>query len=77
MINGVMHIVAAVLFAVISIKEGTNIIWMGVAGVYLIVGVINLTIHALKTRKMEKAAKKAEQTNQNKTQQNTETTVGG
>ena len=35
MINGVMHIVAAVLFGVISIKEGTNVIWMGIAGIYL------------------------------------------
>ena len=59
MINGVMHIVAAVLFAVIAVKEGISIIWLGVAAVYLITGVINLAIHALKIRKIEKAAKKA------------------
>ena len=77
MINGVMHIVAAVLFAVISVKEGTSVIWMGIAGIYLITGVINLAIHGLKIRKMEKAAKKAEQTNQKTAQQNAETTIGG
>ena len=57
MINGVLHIVAAVLFAVVSVQNGMNIIWMGIAGVYLVTGVINLAIHALKIRKMEKAAK--------------------
>ena len=64
MINGVMHIVAAVLFAVMSIHEGMNLIWMGIAGVYLVTGIINLTVHALKIRKIEKAAKKAEQEKQ-------------
>jgi len=79
MVNGVMHIVAAVLFAVISIKEGTNIIWMGIAGVYLITGLANLAAHALKIRKMEKAAKKAEQNNQKTTEKNKEAekTAGG
>ena len=78
MINGVMHIVAAVLFAVIAINEGVNIIWLGIAGIYLATGVINLSIHGLKMRKMEKAAKKAEKSNQKseaKTQE-TETTGG-
>ena len=73
MINGVMHIVAAVLFAVISIKEGTSVIWMGIAGVYLVTGIINLVIHALKIRKMEKAAKKAEQNAQKTAETNKET----
>ena len=61
MINGVMHIVAAVLFAVISVHEGMNLIWMGIAGVYMVTGIVNLAAHALRIRKMEKAAKKAEQ----------------
>ena len=79
MINGVMHIVAAVLFAVISIKEGVNIIWMAIAGVYLVIGIINLAIHGLKMRKMEKAAKKAEQNTQKTAEKNKETdvTAGG
>ena len=79
MINGVMHSVAAVLFAVISIKEGTSIIWMGIAGIYLLTGIINLAIHGLKIRKMEKASKKAEQNAQKTAEKNKETdvTVGG
>ena len=79
MINGVMHIVAAVLFGVISIKEGTNVIWMGIAGIYLVTGTINLAIHGLKIRKMEKAAKKAEQNNQKTQEKNKEVekTAGG
>ena len=78
MINGVLHIVAAVLFAVVSVQNGLNIIWMGIAGVYLVTGVINLAIHALKIRKMEKAAKKAEQKNQKNDSASTEngTTTG-
>ena len=64
MINGVMHIVAAVLFAVISVNDGVNMIWMGISGIYLVTGIVNLAVHALKIRKIEKAAKKAEQDNQ-------------
>ena len=60
MVNGVMHIVAAVLFAVVALDKNVNVIWMGIAGIYLITGIINLIIHALKVRRMEKAAKKAE-----------------
>ena len=78
MINGVMHIVAAVLFAVIAIEEGANIIWLGIAGIYLATGVINLSIHGLKMRKMEKAAKKAEKSNQKTEAKTQETeTIGG
>ena len=79
MINGVMHIVAAVLFAVIAVKEGTSVIWMGVAGIYLVTGVINLAIHALKIRKMERAARKAELNTQKTAEKNkeAENTVGG
>ncbi len=78
MINGVMHIVAAVLFAVISVQNDLNMIWMGIAGVYLVMGVVNLTIHALKIRKMERAAKKAGQNNQKPDSKNTEDiTTGG
>ncbi|MBR4289221.1 MAG: hypothetical protein IKT52_01095 [Oscillospiraceae bacterium] len=79
MINGVMHIVAAVLFAVIAIKEGVSIIWLGIAAVYLVTGIINLAVHALKIRKIEKAAKKAEQNNQKTVSQTVEqdATAGG
>ena len=80
MINGVMHIVAAVLFAVISLNGGFNVIWMAIAGIYLVSGVVNLAIHALKVRKIEKAAKKAEHEQAQKAApktEETETTTGG
>ena len=60
MINGVIHIVAAVLFAVVSLNKGLDTIWMGIAIGYLAVGIVNLVIHAVKVKKMELAAKKAE-----------------
>ena len=63
MVNGVMHIVAAVLFAVISLDGGLNYIWMGVAVIYLVTGILNLLGHAIKVKKMERAAKKAEKSN--------------
>ena len=79
MINGVMHIVAAVLFAVIALSDGFHAIWMGIACVYLVMGVVNLIIHALKIRKIEKAAKKAEQKTNKPAAAETEkeTTMGG
>ena len=79
MINGVMHIVAAVLFAVIAVNGGFNMMWMGIAGIYLVTGVVNLAIHALKIRKMEKAAKEAEQANQKTVEKvpENETVTGG
>ena len=66
MVNGVMHIVAAVLFAVISLDGGLNYIWMGVAVIYLVTGILNLLGHAIKVKKMERAAKKAEKSNSQK-----------
>ena len=77
MINGVMHIVAAVLFAVVAFQNGVSMIWMGIAGLYLAIGVFNLAVHAIKIRKMEKTAKKAEQNNQKTPPVTTETTTGG
>ena len=61
MINGVLHIVAAVLFAVVSLNDGLNMVWMAIAGIYLAAGIINLIVHAVKVKKIEKAAKKAEE----------------
>ncbi len=59
MINGVMSIVAAVLFAVIGINEGMNVIWLTVAGIYLVWGVLNLIAYALKNIRKQKAAQQA------------------
>ena len=41
MVNGVLEIVAAVLFAVIAIKEDMNMLWLCIAGIYLVAGVMN------------------------------------
>lgn len=60
MVNGVMHIVAAVLFAVISLDGGLNYIWMGVAAIYLVTGILNLLGHAIRVKRIERAARKAE-----------------
>ena len=79
MVNGVMHIVAAVLFAVVSVQNGMSKIWLAVAGIYLVTGIVNLVIHTIRIRKIEKAAKKAEQSSQKSDSGKTEegTTTGG
>ena len=58
MVNGVMQIVAAVLFAVIALEKGTSVIWLCVAGVYLALGAANLIGYAIRTKKKQKAAAK-------------------
>ena len=77
MINGVLHIVAAVLFAVVSLNDGLNIVWMAIAGIYLAAGIINLIVHAVKVKKIEKAAKKAEEKKAPAKAAETEMTTGG
>ena len=59
MINGVMSIVAAVLFAVVALQDGTNMIWLTVAGVYLVWGILNLIAYSLKNIRKQKAAQQA------------------
>jgi len=59
MVNGVMSIVAAVLFAVVALNEGMNMIWLTVAGVYLVWGILNLIVYAVKNFRKEKAAQQA------------------
>jgi len=61
MINGVLNIVAAVLFAVVAVKDGFSTVWMIIAGVYLFAGLVDLIIHSIKVNRMKKAAMKAEQ----------------
>lgn len=58
MINGVLLIVAAVLFAVVHLFGGLGMMWMWVAAVYLAAGVINLTIYYIKNRSRIHAANK-------------------
>ena len=61
MINGVLNIVAAVLFAVVSFGSDMRVVWLSIAAVYLLCGIINLIVHTLRVRKMQRAARKAEQ----------------
>ena len=59
MINGVMSIVAAVLFAVVALGEGMNYIWMAIAGVYFVWGILNLIAYSVKNSRKQKAAQQA------------------
>ena len=65
MINGVMHIVAAVLFAMVYLFEGLGIMWLWIAAFYLVVGIVNLISHVVREKvKVRAANKKAEKTAQ-------------
>ena len=59
MINGVLEIVAAVLFAVIALNKGVDMIWITIAAVYLVCGILNLVVHTVKNYRKQKAAEKA------------------
>ena len=65
MINGVLFIVAAVLFAVLYLFEGLGVMWLWIAGFYLVAGILNLVMHVLKEKaKIRAANKKAAKTAQ-------------
>lgn len=65
MINGVIEIVAAVLFAVVFLFTEMNTIWLWVAGFYLVCGCVNLVVHTVKNkRKLRAAEKQAEKNTQ-------------
>ena len=58
MINGVLLIVAAVLFAVLYLFEGLGIMWLWIAAFYFVAGVLDLVIHVLKEKGKVRAANK-------------------
>lgn len=58
MINGILLIVAAVLFAVVYLFGGLGIMWLWIAAFYLVVGVIDLTVYYLKNKSRIRAANK-------------------
>lgn len=65
MINGVLLIVAAVLFAVVHLFGGLGIMWLWIAAFYLIAGILDLIFHVMKEKaKVRAANKKAEKTAQ-------------
>ena len=65
MVNGVLLIVAAVLFAVLYLFEGLGIMWLWIAAFYLVAGIMDLVMHVVKEKvKVRSANKKAEKTAQ-------------
>ena len=58
MINGILLIIAAILFAVVYVFGGLGIMWLWIAAFYLAVGVIDLTVYYLKNRSRIRAADK-------------------
>ena len=60
MINGVMHIIAAVLFGVIYMFGNMGVIWLWIAAAYLLIGVLNLIVYAVRNNRKQKAAQKTE-----------------
>ena len=59
MVNGVMSIVAAVLFAVVALNEDMNVIWLTIAGIYFVWGILNLVAYVIKNHRKQKAAQQA------------------
>ena len=65
MVNGVLLIVAAVLFAVVHVFGGLGIMWLWIAAFYLVAGILDLVFHVVKEKaKVRSANKKAEKTAQ-------------
>ena len=58
MINGVLLIVAAVLFAVLYLFEDLGIMWLWIAGFYFVAGVLDLIFHVVKEKSKIRAANK-------------------
>ena len=58
MINGVLLIVAAVLFAVLYLLEGLGIMWLWIAGFYFVAGGLDLVLHMVKEKAKVRAANK-------------------
>ena len=58
MINGVLLIIAAVLFAVLYLFEGLGIMWLWIAGFYFVAGVLDLIFHVVKEKSKVRAANK-------------------
>ena len=65
MVNGVLLIVAAVLFAMVYLFGGLGIMWLWIAAFYLVAGILDLALHTLKEKvKVHNANKKAAKTAQ-------------
>ncbi len=63
MINGVLLIVAAVLFAMVYLFGGLGIMWLWIGAFYLVAGILDLVLHTVKEKvRIRAAKKKAEKT---------------
>ena len=58
MINGVMHIVAAVLFAMVYLFGNMGIMWLWIGAAYLVLGILNLAAYAARNHKKQKQSAK-------------------
>jgi hypothetical protein len=58
MINGVLLIMPAVLFAVLYLFEGLGVMWLRIAGFYFVAGVLDLVMHVVKEKAKVRAANK-------------------
>ena len=58
MINGVLLIIAAVLFAVVYLFGNMGILWLWIAGFYLIAGIADLMIHVIREKARLRSANK-------------------
>ena len=58
MINGVLLIIAAVLFAMLYLFEGLGVMWLWIAGFYFVFGVLDLVMHVVKEKVKVRAANK-------------------
>ena len=58
MINGVLLIIAAVLFAVLYLFENLGVMWLWIAAFYFVAGVLDLVMHVLKEKAKVRAANK-------------------
>ena len=63
MVNGVLLIIAAVLFAVVYLFGKMGTLWLWIGCVYFAAGVANLVVHVIREKAKVRAANKEAQKN--------------
>ena len=58
MINGVLLIIAALLFAVLYLFEDLGMMWLWIAGFYFVAGVLDLVMHVIREKAKVRSANK-------------------
>ena len=69
MINGVLLIVAAVLFAMVYLFGRLGILWLWIGCFYLAAGIANLVIHVVREKNKLRTANKEAKKNAQKVQE--------